>query len=647
MEKKRNWFAELLGFTEDSEYINKYQQDANVRSGIYMAVIVVGLEVFMIIRYLYRYLIKYPDKYEITVESFFKYTKSYWIFLGVGLVMLIYGILYISGRIRRSNVISNLVIIGFSGVCLYFGILTSMGDFQKGKMIICFLTMALFVACLLIWKPYISLLLLTAIASFFAEYIKTRAVNEATGEAMELGSGDFINYVTFFISATVIAISIYHQRHRVAVESEKLFTLSITDELTGIPNMHRFAEDAEAFCREHDECIYLFFNIENFKIFNDQMGFEYGNEFLVGFGRLVADTFKDYPYARQADDHFVALAGSDYRSRIDALRDGISRISDYEGYIDVKVGGFMPEDKTMNPLICIDKARYAAGTIKNRSDEHFRLYDAKLDKVFRDRAYVLNNIDKAIREGYIKVYYQPVMRSEDEKLCGCEALVRWIDPDVGFLSPGAFVPILEESRQIHKLDKCVYEIVCKDLRSTLDRGLPIVPVSLNFSRLDFELMNPVEVLEELVTKYDIPRDYLHVEITESALTSDDTTLQSYVDIFHEKGYAVWLDDFGSGYSSLNVLKDFKFDLLKIDMVFLRNFGEKQESETILRNIIRMAEEVGMDTLCEGVETKEAVDFLEQAGCGRLQGYFFGKPMPYDDFLSMIERGEFEISRKLL
>ncbi len=214
---------------------------------------------------------------------------------------------------------------------------------------------------------------------------------------------------------------------------------------------------------------------------------------------------------------------------------------------------------------------------------------------------------------------------------------------MGFLSPGQFIPILEESRQIHRLDKCIYESVFKDIRKSIEEGVPVIPASLNFSRLDFELMDAVKELEELVNKYDIPKNYIHVEITESALNENEEMLKQSVEKLHEKNYEVWLDDFGSGYSSLNVLKDFKFDMLKIDMVFLRNFKQNSNSERIIRAIINLANELGMETLTEGVETLEGVEFLRDAKCDRLQGYYYGKPMPYEELRSKMLDNTYKLS----
>lgn len=248
--------------------------------------------------------------------------------------------------------------------------------------------------------------------------------------------------------------------------------------------------------------------------------------------------------------------------------------------------------------------------------------------------YVVNNIDEAIKQDWIKVYYQPVIRSITRELCSAESLARWIDPEIGFLPPNQFVGALEDSKLIHKLDCYIIEKVCMDIHDFMEQGRPVVPVSVNLSRLDFVMLDMVEVVENLVKKYDIPRDMLHVEITESMIVSDEELMTGVIERFRKAGYEIWMDDFGSGYSSLTLLKDYDFDLLKMDMRFLSTFNEK--SKTILRSTVTMAKALGIKTLAEGVETEEHFEFLKSIGCGKIQGYYFGKPEPLEYLLRHME-----------
>ncbi|WP_024867203.1 bifunctional diguanylate cyclase/phosphodiesterase [Butyrivibrio sp. FCS014] len=248
--------------------------------------------------------------------------------------------------------------------------------------------------------------------------------------------------------------------------------------------------------------------------------------------------------------------------------------------------------------------------------------------------YVIDNIDVAIKKGWIQVYYQPVIRTLTGQLCGAESLARWIDPEVGFLAPDQFISALEDSRQIQKLDCFIVDTVCRHISERMSEGLPTVPVSVNFSRLDFETTDMLKVVEYAVDRYDIPRDSIHIEITESMIASDAELMEKVIEDFRGAGYEVWMDDFGSGYSSLTLLKDYQFDTMKLDMGFLRTFTDR--SRAIITSTVTMAKDIGIMTLAEGVETREQVDFLMSVGCGKLQGYYYGKPMPIDAFFDHIE-----------
>ena len=638
--------AKALGLYRNNAYVADHLREADIRSAMYMAGVVAVLELYMLIRYICRWVL--PGKCA-TGAEFFYYTRSYWILLAGALIMLIYACFYISGRIQKYKRLSWLWTGAFFAVSIYFGIITGMKDFSKGRMITAFLTMVLFVVVILVWRPITSILLLVGFGAGFL-YLLDHYCYDQNGELLRMGDGDRLNYLTFFISLFVLVISVYYQRYREAVKSDILEQSSITDERTGIPNMRHFCDRAMEFQEKHseEERAFLSFNIENFRTYNDRYGYEGGNQLLAGLGKLLSEHFPEEPIARQGDDKFAALCLSGgVEERIRKLHDAFLAEHKGEVYLDLKTGYYRSSETEEEPRQAVDKARYAAGLLKHQNDRYLREYDRKMAEDYSARQYILNNIDKAVTEGYIQVFYQPVMWAEDGSFCGCEALARWIDPEMGFLSPGQFIPVLEECRQIHKLDRCVYETVCRQLRESMDAGQPVFPVSLNFSRLDFELMDTVAELEALVKKYDIPRRYLHVEITESALSENDTLLRAGVDGMHDKGYEVWLDDFGAGYSSMNVLKDYSFDLLKIDMVFLKNFDRNPKSGSIIRSVIDMATALGMKTLAEGVETKEAITFLKSAGCGRLQGYYYGKPMKYEEIREKMENKEFMLSDRLI
>ena len=242
------------------------------------------------------------------------------------------------------------------------------------------------------------------------------------------------------------------------------------------------------------------------------------------------------------------------------------------------------------------------------------------------RTYVVTHVNQAIDHGWVVPYYQPVVRTMTGKLCGFEALARWDDPTYGLLAPDVFIGALEEARIIHLLDCHIIHKVCEQYRQRASQGEPLVPISFNLSRLDFDLCDIFAVVEQTAHEFGVPRRMLNIEITETVLGTDPAYMTAMMRKFHEAGYQVWMDDFGSGYSTLNVLKDFDFDELKMDMEFLSKFGEK--SKTILASVVDMAKKLGIQTLAEGVETDEHRDYLRRIGCEKMQGYLFGRPIPY-------------------
>ena len=737
MKKLVRWIRTELGLYRNSKYETQYLNETNIRTAIYMSIVVISLEIWMLI----RYVDKRPG---LTFLEYFDGWTNYLILLSsaaisltfairfrvrenaeerkksiagivVGLLFLLLDILmfvrfvhvrknmsfgdlfdeskylimltilicaylvfefFFSSISHRSAAIyGQFLNVIFALICLGFGIETSVYDVSKERQILCFVTMVIYAACLLIWKPYVSIIILSVSFTYF--YKDWKPIMEAYDSpyAQKILEANQINYLTFWIALTMVSISIYQQRLSEAKKDENLVAankhlrkLAVEDELTGISNIYQFVQDAEeVMINTSEPRIYLFINIENFKNYNDQFGYLAGNIFLKKIARLIKKTFEDCPVARQAYDHFVVLAHVDgVTEKVNSLREQVISINT-DIYIDVNVGSYTPQSemsestvltsqstsseqemkaagKMIDPRIAIDRARFACSLLKHKYDKHYMEYDSKINSDFHKRQYIVNNIDNAVEKGYIKVYYQPVVWSESHTLCGCEALARWDDPKYGFLSPADFIPVLEEYRQIHKLDKCIWETVCRDIQNVSSQGMHPIPVSLNFSRLDFELMDTATVLEELVEKYKVNKHDLHIEITESALTDDMGVLQSSINKLKEDGFSLWLDDFGSGYSSLNVLKDYSFDVLKIDMNFLSSFDSNEKSKIILNMIIDLASSLGMYSLTEGVETEEEADFLARVGCGRLQGYYFGKPMPLDQIIEKINNGTYVIKR---
>ncbi|MCR4734799.1 MAG: EAL domain-containing protein [Treponema sp.] len=239
--------------------------------------------------------------------------------------------------------------------------------------------------------------------------------------------------------------------------------------------------------------------------------------------------------------------------------------------------------------------------------------------------YVQEHLKEAIAQNWVIAYFQPIVRSLTGEVSCFEALARWNDPTYGFLTPDIFIPPLEKNGEIYLLDLAILEIICKNYQEQHEKAFDFIPVSLNISRLDLAVKDIHERINSICDKYGVPHNLIHIEITESSSSEEGEALEEHIQWFHRDGFEVWMDDFGNGFSTFNTLQTHSFDLIKLDMMFLRNFNKK--AELIIRSIIRMAKSLGIETVCEGVETLEHSDFLKEMGCERMQGWFYGRPQP--------------------
>lgn len=409
--------------------------------------------------------------------------------------------------------------------------------------------------------------------------------------------------------------------------------------LTGLPGMHRFYEfskkllDLNALNPNAQSFSIAYFNINHFSSVNLKYGVKAGDEFLLNVAQILKHIFPDDFLAHLSNDRFAVLTESEgLSSRITYVRNLIKQqTADLK--TELKAGIYNFEDNSISPEKACGYAQFACDSIKERPSVYVAVYDEKMMHEFEQRQFVVDNIDNAVKSGHIEAFYQPVVRTLSQKVCSVEALARWRDPERGLLSPAVFISALEDSRLIHKLDCCMIELICQNYRRLVDRGERPIPVSFNLSRIDFLLCDIFRFVDDTVTKYDVPKKMLRIEITESVIISEYDYITSVIDKFRAAGFEIWMDDFGSGYSSLNVLKDFAFDKLKIDMLFLSTFNQK--TKDILMSIVRMSKIINVDTLAEGVETEEQFEFLKNIGCETVQGFWFGRPLPYDQTIEHI------------
>lgn len=401
------------------------------------------------------------------------------------------------------------------------------------------------------------------------------------------------------------------------------------DYKTRLPNMSYFYELAEAGRKSLREkgidSAVIFFDLAGMRQFNRRYGFAEGDQLLREVAGILAKHFSSESCARFSQDHFAAFAPEEgLEEQLDAV---IAELAGANGgkTLPIRIGVYPDRIEAVEISVACDRAKLAAN-VRRKSKESCRsLFDMDMMAKEENRQEIIDNLDRAIEEGWIRVYYQPIVRSINGKVCNVEALARWQDPERGMLMPAAFIPVLEESLLITKLDLCVVRQVLKDLKANEKAGNRNIPVSINFSRADFDACDLVDEICALADEAQVDRKLINIEITESMLGSDFDYMKSQVERFRAQGFQVWMDDFGSGYSSLDVLQSVKFDLIKFDMGFMRRLGEGEEGKIILTEMMKMATSLGVDTICEGVETGDQVRFLQEIGCSKLQGYYFMKP----------------------
>lgn len=414
----------------------------------------------------------------------------------------------------------------------------------------------------------------------------------------------------------------------------------VTDSLTGLISQNQFTEQLSSLIRDnrsrkvYEKRAVVFLNIESFRIYNERFGLAAGDELLRRIAEELHKAFPDAILTRQPVDSFCVFTKVDgIEENLTAVRKSLADVRGYEDLV-IDAGIYeIPKEET-HAGVCMSNAAAACRNIYGNPGKDTAYYDHKLVEKLELENYVASHIDEAIAKRWIKVYYQPVIRVINHELCSAEALARWIDPEHGFLNPGQFITALERSQQIQKLDKYMLRAVCEEHKERLAAGKPVVPVSFNLSRFDFLEGDIVSYVIETVKSYDIPHDMIRIEITESMAATEAERIQKDINRLRAVGFQVWMDDFGSGYSSLNLLKDFDFDETKLDMKFFSTLTEK--SRKIISDLVRMVKGIGLETVAEGVDTREKYEFLRDIGCEKIQGWYFGKPQPYDELICHME-----------
>lgn len=428
---------------------------------------------------------------------------------------------------------------------------------------------------------------------------------------------------------------------------EDITEFSEKDVLTGGYNRRGFLRITERLLNkvpDRTKYAVLFFNVKNFKVVNELFGVESGDVALQNiFKTLIHSKLSPVITARVESDHFVCLVENknlDFEELTSVCDNKFIKDGKCMNLI-IRCGIFYVEEKPMKISGMIDRAKLAKRYITDEYVQPYMVYDQSMQVAYVDKAKLAGELQEGIAKEQFKVYYQPVIDTKTGKIASAEALIRWIHPDKGFISPALFIPALEENGHISELDFYVLKKVWQFISDRCENNKFVVPISVNLSWMDFydEIMME-KILKEMDRFRENGREHMaRFEITETSYAAIRENRSGILESLRIKNAKILLDDFGSGFSSFGMLQDYDFDILKIDMSFIRKIGENPKTKSIVHSIIGMAHEIGIKTVAEGVETEEQVSFLRQSGCDYIQGYYYSKPLPEEEFVEFLEKAD--------
>ena len=421
--------------------------------------------------------------------------------------------------------------------------------------------------------------------------------------------------------------------------------LAMTDSVTGLWNRVKFYQEAKEILEKRDGKTYLLISLDinKFKFINNDFGTRVGDDILRTMGHRIRENVKDRGwYARNTADVFLILMEKENYS--DELLKNLSQDIRFENKgkmqnyrIAVKAGirVILPEEERTDITLYVDQASLARKTVKDKVNEDVAYYDEAMKESIAHELAIENKMENALKNREFQVYLQPKYNLKTESISGAEALVRWIEPESGMIPPDKFIPLFEKNGFILNLDFYVYEEVMRRMAEWREQGKEPICVSVNVSRVHVGTPDFFEKLNRLIEKYGISKQYFELELTETIMGGAHSRTRMFIQECKKEGYQVSIDDFGSGYSSLNLLKDFPVDILKIDKAFLDEIEDSVRNSIIVQQVVEMAKKMNICTLCEGVETVKQAAFLKQIGCDMAQGYLFSRPIPMDEFEKLI------------
>ena len=428
----------------------------------------------------------------------------------------------------------------------------------------------------------------------------------------------------------------------------KLQELAFTDSLTGLPNRqllhNRLEYDMSIAHRNRTSVALIFIDLDQFKRVNDTLGHQIGDELLYEIGqRLKLCVRETDMVARLGGDEFTIIltnlssykAISDIANKIIESINKPIKISDNELFVGASIGISIYPDDSQDKATLLRNADSAMYHAKENGRGYIQFFNEDINQRNQQRNALENNLKRAIQNQEFELYFQPQVNTMTHEVIGCEALIRWNDPDNGVISPQDFIPVAEENGTILAIGQWIFEEVCQHLRYCNNNNISIVRTAINLSAVQFRDENLVEIIVSALKNAEIPTDWIELEITESAIMENPEETAAILEQLRATGIRISIDDFGTGYSSLAYLKRYPFDKLKIDREFIDGLPDNNNDVILTRTIINLANSLDIDVLAEGVENIEQVNLLDAKGCHIVQGFYYSRPLPADEFIDFI------------
>lgn len=435
--------------------------------------------------------------------------------------------------------------------------------------------------------------------------------------------------VMFVIAVLGVSFYLYMEKRR----KEELLELAYADRLTGGYNLAGFREKSKALSGLSGYVVAV--DLSDFKLINSNFGVQTGDETLLALWKILLESIAEPELvARVNADRFVLFMRTESREELERrIQEIIARIGGISGRLKIPalfpVFGIYYTESLAEPDKCYGYAVQAKHLVKGRRDRHYAFYDEIDSKQLTYNRMLEDSFQEALEKGQFEIWYQPKYSAQEEKIIGAEALVRWRMPDGKILSPGIFIPLFERDGNIAVLDEYIFRKVCEQQSEWIHEGYEVYPVSVNISRVSLYFDNIVERYERILHSYNLAPQYVQLEITESA-TVGNGEIAGLIERFHQAGFQMLLDDFGSGYSSLASLNTLHFDTLKLDKSLIDYIGD-EKGEKLLKYIARLGQSLGLHITAEGVENEIQLVFLKNLRCNDIQGYYFSRPLPVKEY----------------